>query len=456
LEERAIASPGGEGDPDRLLEPLFSAAERVEFGTWRNLARYQPAVVDYLKAQLLTAEKRYVESLACLERITEAQLTRPGLLLQTGDLYRKLGRYRDARRTYEKALVIDPDNPHAHLGLCRMALRRKLWTKAAEHALNCLQRLYHYPVAHFLLGIALTGMESYDGAAEAFRVAISINPNFPVAHLRLAAILSEKLGDASAAEEHRRLARTIRRKRLKAPLRSNERIAVAASVRETSIRVPAIRVGSSNRLDDSVIIVSGLPRSGTSMVMQMLAAGGIPLLSDGLREADEDNPRGYFEFEPARKIFQDSAWLDDAKGKAVKIVAPLLAAVHPDIRCRVILIERDLDEILDSQAKMIDRRGEALADTFERRNLLKAEFARTVSWARQWLSTRPETPYLILERAAVMADSTGEAARIAGFLGGDLAIGEMAAAVDVALHRNRGKATYRSSSQNRLLARAAR
>jgi hypothetical protein len=188
----------------------------------------------------------------------------------------------------------------------------------------------------------------------------------------------------------------------------------------------------------------------------MLAAGGIPLLSDGLREADEDNPRGYFEFEPARKIFQDSAWLDDAKGKAVKIVAPLLAAVHPDIRCRVILIERDLDEILDSQAKMIDRRGEALADTFERRNLLKAEFARTVSWARQWLSTRPETPYLILERAAVMADSTGEAARIAGFLGGDLAIGEMAAAVDVALHRNRGKATYRSSSQNRLLARAAR
>ena len=156
-----------------------------------------------------------------------------------------------------------------------------------------------------------------------------------------------------------------------------------------------------------------------------------------MRQADEDNPRGYLEFEPARKLFQNSDWLKDAKGKAVKIVAPLLAAVPPGIACRVILIERDFDEILDSQAKMIERRGGTAPDTLDRRELLKAEYARTISRARQWLRKRPETAYLILDRASVLVDADYAAARIAEFLDGHADSRQMAAAVDVTLHRNR-------------------
>jgi tetratricopeptide (TPR) repeat protein len=126
---------------------------------WRNLARYQPPVIDYLKAQVLTAEKRYPEALAALERVTEAHLVRPGLFLQTADLYLRLGRWRDAQRVYEKALEIDPDNAHAHLGLCRMALRRRKFGIAAQSALDALQRIYHYPQAHFLLGQRVDGNE---------------------------------------------------------------------------------------------------------------------------------------------------------------------------------------------------------------------------------------------------------------------------------------------------------
>ncbi len=172
------------------------------------------------------------------------------------------------------------------------------------------------------------------------------------------------------------------------------------------------------------------------MVMQMIHAGGFPVLSDGLRGADEDNPRGYLEYEPVRRLMQNSAWLSGANGKAVKIVAPLLGAIPKSIPCRVILIERDIEEILDSQAKMIERRGESLADSIERRETLKTEYARTLARTRKWLSTRPGIGYLILDRSAVLAQPAEAAARLSEFLGG-LNTEQMAAAVDPSLHRNR-------------------
>jgi tetratricopeptide (TPR) repeat protein len=94
-------------------ESLLSEDERRELARSSNLVRYQPPVTDYLRAQVLTAEKRYAEALAALERVTEAHLVRPGLFLQTADLYLRLGRWRDAQQVYEKALAIDPDNAHA-------------------------------------------------------------------------------------------------------------------------------------------------------------------------------------------------------------------------------------------------------------------------------------------------------------------------------------------------------
>ena len=114
------------------------------------------------------------------------------------------------QQVYEKALAIDPDNAQARVGVCRMALRRRKFSLAARSALEALQRDYQYPLAHFLLGRALAGMREYGRAAEAFRAAISFNPNFPQAHVRLAALLEKHLNDAESAGEHRRLARCMR------------------------------------------------------------------------------------------------------------------------------------------------------------------------------------------------------------------------------------------------------
>src|SRR5438552_11955285 len=112
---------------------------------------------------------------------------------------------------------------------------------------------------------------------------------------------------------------------------------------------------------DEIIIVSGLPRSGTSLMMQMLAIGGVEVVTDSIRTADTDNPRGYYEFERVKKIKQDASWLPETRGKAVKMVSQLLYDLPPSERYRIIFMERDLDEMLISQEKMLARLNRSAA-----------------------------------------------------------------------------------------------
>jgi tetratricopeptide (TPR) repeat protein len=393
----------------------------------------------------LTSEKRYAEALAALQRVTEAHLVRPGLFLQTADLYQRLRRWRDAEQVYEKALAIDPDNAHAHIGLCRMALRRRKFSAAAQSALDALQRIYHYPLAHFLLGLALAGMREYERAAEAFRAAISLNPNFPEAHVRLAALLEKQFGDVESAHEHQRLARRMRNRRTGRSISRSgrpsmaERVEGAAAVSLVSDALSTLApIGTPMPpLEESLIVVTGLPRSGTSMFMQMLAAGGVSLLTDGLRAPDEDNPRGYLEFEPVKNLLKDSKWLLEGRGKAVKIVAPLLAAIPPGLACRVIFSDRNLDEVLDSQQRMLVRRNQPPNTTPERRRMLREEYGRTLARVKAVLSRRPGTQLLIVEHSQAISDPSSAAERVNKFLGGGLDVAKMAASVDPALHRNR-------------------
>jgi len=422
------------GDPSKP-DGLLTDDERKEAARWRNLARYQPPVIDYLKAQVLAAEKRYEQALEALARVTEAYLVRPGLFLQTADLYVKLRRFPEAEDVFLKALAIDPDNVHAYLGISRMALRRRRYDVAAQAALDALQRIHQYPIAHFLLGVALMGLGEYERAAAALAAAISLNPNFPEAHMRLAALLERNPGNPEAAAEHRRLARVMRRSK------ATRRTALSTAERVERAAGPAPAETAAREmlpLDHCLIVVSGLPRSGTSMLMQMLAAGGVPILSDGLREPDEDNPSGYLEFEPVKNLLKNADWLREGKGKAVKIVAPLLAALPADLPCRVILSERDLDEVLDSQDRMLIRRKQELPNTPERRRLLKDEYRRTLERVKAMLAKRPGTELLVVEHREAIANARGLAAEIAGFLGAGLDVDKMAAAVDPRLHRNRG------------------
>ena len=388
-------------------------------------SRQEPLVVAYLRAQLLAADKRDADAVAMFEEIARDQAPSPELLSQTGDLYLRLRRQQDAQRVYDQALEIDPDHTRAHLGLCRLALRKRKFRAAANLALDALNRIHHDPLAHFLLARALSGMKQYEQAAEALRAAISCNPNFPEAHLRLARLLEKHLGDPESAREHQRLVGGMKERPSGDVQLPKITTAVRAAPRQQA--APC----------ESLIIVTGLPRSGTSLVMQMLEAGGIPILADDSRRADENNPRGYFEFEPVKKLFRDSSWLLEVRGKAVKIVAPLLPALPHTIACRVIFCERDLDEILDSQESMLRGPDGPVVAGMARRRRLKEEYTRILNRGKALLLRRPATRVLTIDYRDAVSNPILTAREIDNFLGGETDLVKMATVIDPRLYRSR-------------------
>lgn len=422
-------------EPPEPREFLLTPEERKRLKENIERLRYNPAITDLLQAQTLTAEKRWFEALAALERVGGRQLKHPAILLQSGDLLRRLGRLPEAERAYRQALAIDPDNVHGWLGICRLALRRRDYQAAVEAAAECRGRLYFYPMAHFLEGVAWAALEDYGKAQACLHTALAQNPHFPQAHLWLGRMLRFRLHDAEAAEEHFRLYREMRKPRTTMPAVRTE-VAEPLGMAE-STGLPAI--SALPPLGDDVLVVSGLPRSGTSMLMQMLHAGEMPILTDHEREADEDNPKGYFEFETVKKMLARGAhdWVDGARGKAVKVVAPLVCSLPAGCRYRVVLIERDYGEILASQAKMIARRGESIEDSPERRERLRREYARLMDRTKMVLHARPDVRLMVLRHEDVLREPGEAAARINGFAGGVLDEARMASAVDPSLHRNR-------------------
>lgn len=184
-----------------------------------------------------------------------------------------------------------------------------------------------------------------------------------------------------------------------------------------------------------ITVVSGLPRSGTSLMMQMLEAGGMDVLSDGRRSPDADNPKGYYELERIKRLKEDSAWLAQAEGKALKVVSFLLYDLPPVHRYRVIFMERHIGEILASQRKMLDRRRTAEGATDDSEMAL--HFERHLDRLKRWLPSAGHLELLYCGHADLLRHPAEAATRVARFLSLDLDIARMARAVDPELHRNR-------------------
>jgi hypothetical protein len=184
-----------------------------------------------------------------------------------------------------------------------------------------------------------------------------------------------------------------------------------------------------------VTVVSGAPRSGTSMMMRMLAEGGLPPLTDGVRAPDRDNPHGYFEYEPVKRTREDPSWVGAAAGRAVKLVHLLLCDLPSGHEYRVLLMRRRLGEMVASQRRMLERLGRdpgALSD--ERRAEI---FAAQLDETERWLAARPGFSCLPVDYNALVESPAPHLARIDAFLGGGLDVSAMAAVVDPSLYRNR-------------------
>jgi hypothetical protein len=300
--------------------------------------------------------------------------------------------------------------------------------------LDAVARAYYNTEAHFLLGAALHRLGRVPQAVEALRVAVRQNPNYVRAHTRLARIYEKRLRDCVTAEEHREAAR-----------KASERI---AEIRRGGVSArPAMRdrrpmtpppslvqehqqlsVEMTVPLSETIIVVSGLPRSGTSMMMQMLAAGGLSPFADGSRPADEFNAAGYYEHSRAKHVATDSTWLREARGKAVKLVAQLLPRM-PSRReqdYRVIFMERPLNQVIASQQAMLSGQGRTGAALSAQQ--LQRTFESQLESVRNLLALGA-VPTLYLAYEDCLNHAADTAARINAFLGGNLDEQAMAAAV---------------------------
>jgi hypothetical protein len=186
----------------------------------------------------------------------------------------------------------------------------------------------------------------------------------------------------------------------------------------------------------TITIVSGLPRSGTSMMMKMLETGGIPPLTDELRTADSDNPRGYYEFERVKRMDKgDTEWLSDAEGKSVKVISALLKHLPGEYQYQVIFMKRSMAEILASQRKMLDRRGED-SDKMDDDQMAML-FHKHLTSVEQWLAAQSNMSVLEVNYREVLDDPLAQIERLNRFLGGQLDRDNMVAVVDPVLYRNR-------------------
>lgn len=184
-----------------------------------------------------------------------------------------------------------------------------------------------------------------------------------------------------------------------------------------------------------ITIVSGLPRSGTSLMMQMLAAGGMPILSDGSRVADSDNPRGYCEWERIKQLPQEPTCIDEAEGKAVKVISQLLFALPPRQSYRIIFMERPLPEVLLSQAEMIRRRGISGPPLPE--EALIRGFKAHLNQVKVWLGEQTDILVIRVAYHSVLRNPETAASSVQNFLEREFDVKSMARQIDPSLYRQR-------------------
>jgi hypothetical protein len=361
------------------------------------------------------------------------------LQLGIGEARFSMGDIDAAADRFARALEIDDENSSARLGLARVAVAREDWERGIEEALTTTELLFQNPTAHFMLGRSLEGVGDDDHAKIAYGVALGQAPGMIDAREALIGLL-DRVGPKEEADQHRKTLEEVRELMSRDTAIANDDVVALAEDIRTS-RVDRRATLDFGRTDEAVsdrkpvVVVSGLPRSGTSMMMQMLANGGVPAFSDGNRMADEDNPRGYFEHEKSTRLGSDASWVPEARGQAVKIVAQLLPFLPRGERYRVIFMDRDLHEIVKSQRVMLDRmerKGGRLTDA-RMMSTLDAQVAQV----ERLLARRPDVDSIFVDYASVLADPAGETRRIADFLGGEFDVAAMVGGVDATL-RNQG------------------
>ena len=434
---------------------LFEEAEMHVIRNLRATARGNPQTLDFLAATVAAAEEDFQRALEFLESARQTRSPNPVFQFQLGNVYLGLKQYKDAETAFERGLALDEFNPNCLLGLCRTYIECGKVHKSLEYGKRAIGLKYRFPAAHYFFGRAQNRSGDVDGAIASLKTALTQNPNFQQAHELLAKIY-DSVAEQELAIEHRATARNLANDNQQVieetqgtmvfpPLEDLDfeqmlpdmphEILAKSGILPRLSQHPQLEATESKLEQKEIIVVSGLPRSGTSMMMQMLAAAGLEIYTDSQRKPDENNPRGYFEADAVKGLATDNAWIKNCRGKVIKVVSPLVPSLPQNERYRVILMQRDIKEIITSQNRMLERLDKHGGNIKEER--LGALYHQQALFAiKAILSHR--NPMLEVSYAATVEAPEKVAQQVAEFLGVELDISEMAAAVDPSLHREKG------------------
>jgi len=390
----------------------------------RELAHGRPVLLDWLYASQALLEDKPAEARELLEKLKAVDIPGSGMKQRIADALAELGDLDTAQQLLETTLEDDPENPAVYGQLADIHFKAKRFDQAITSATESLSLVYFQPGLHALLGQALLEVNRVTEAEQELQVAVAQSPRNLMAHESLAKLYRHRLNRPDEAFAHEGRARSLRnelaeRQRLRTEAHSDKGIAptptpLASGGNATSVEVPP---AFDANVDPSqiIVVVSGLPRSGTSLMMQLLAAAGRKSLTDAKRIPDEDNPLGYFEFEKTLALAKDVSWIPEARGKGVKIVAQLLPHLPRNEHYHVIFMDRNLSEVIASQKAMLARQGRQGAELDERK--LSETYRAQLQRVHRQIALRPEMRKLSVNYGDLLANPNASVALLAQFLG---------------------------------------
>ena len=346
--------------------------------------------LNFTESQILLEMGRPHDALKILEK-EERRMQSGQVLYQMGQIKYQLGEFEEAKELLEFAIQKEPQKATFHAMLAEIFIQLKEYEEAAEYALTSIELVKYFPKAHYLLGQALEKLGDLENAKLAFEMASKLKP-----------------------KEFHQAEKSIENvtKKMELNLKFDDQI-------------------SNIHWENQIVVVSGLPRSGTSLMMQMLHKGGMEVLTDDKREADISNPKGYYEYEPVMSLYKDNSWLSEGQNKAVKIVAPLLNHLDTKFRYKVVFMTRDLNEIILSQQRMLGKSEDAFPVK------LYNQYQKLLAKVESFITKEPGLDILYVDYKATLENPVETINKLQKFIGVDLNKEHMAKMIDKSLYRSK-------------------
>ncbi|MFN8283520.1 MAG: alkaline phosphatase family protein [Chitinophagales bacterium] len=350
-----------------------------------------------IEGNILLNENKHNEAILCFEKADQLSQNALYSRMSLGNAYMHAKRYNDAIRIFENEIIYDPNNHQAFFGLsiCQHFLQK--YDAAIDYMLDSIGLLYYNPSAHYYLAESFFENNMYHEAAQAYEMALRLAPNMAVARIKLEKVCKEYLNDTARYEK----------------------------IMSEDIYKDA----------ETIYVVSGLPRSGTSMMMQLLEAGGLPIFTDSLRSADENNKKGYYEHEAVKIIHKDNSWMKNAVNKTVKVVSHLLPNLPMRYKYKIVFMERDLHEIITSQSKMLQNLGKLQQNTAHYN--IEQSFRQTNDKIKKWLDTKPNIEVLFIDYNKAIVNGNETIQELDNFFEGKLNQEKMQSIIDKNLYRSK-------------------